>query len=100
MDFDLSLEQRMLVQTIRGFISKELHPLEQEVEESGSLDPDKAQQIKQKSINLGLYALNVPESFGGAGLPTLDWIVAEEQFGHTTDILVRRAFGNIYDLLF
>ena len=100
MDFDLSLEQRMLVQTIREFISKELHPLEQEVEESGSLDPDKAQQIKQKSLNLGLYALNVPESFGGAGLPTLDWILAEEQFGHTTDILVRRAFGNIYDLLF
>ena len=40
MDFDLSIEQRMLVQTIREFISKELHPLEQEVEESGSLDPE------------------------------------------------------------
>ena len=33
------------------------------------------------------------------GLTTLDWILAEEQFGHTSDILVRRAFGNIYEIL-
>ena len=100
MDFDLTHEQRMLVQTIRDFIVAELLPLEKEVEESGSLDPEKAREIQQKSMKLGLYALNVPESFGGAGLSTLDWMLAEEQFGHTSDILVRRAFGNVYDLLF
>ena len=100
MNFDLTHEQSMLVQTIRDFIVAELLPLEKEVEESGSLDPEKAREIQQKSMKLGLYALNVPESFGGAGLSTLDWMLAEEQFGHTSDILVRRAFGNVYDLLF
>ena len=100
MNFDLTHEQRMLVQTIRDFIAAELFPLEKEVEESGRFDPEKAREIQQKSIKLGLYALNVPESFGGAGLSTLDWMLAEEQFGHTSDILVRRAFGNVYDLLF
>ena len=100
MNFDLTHTQRMLVQTIRDFIKAELLPLEKEVEESGRLDPEKAREIQQKSMKLGLYALNVPESFGGAGLSTLDWMLAEEQFGHTTDILVRRAFGNVYDLLF
>ena len=100
MDFELTHEQKMLVQTIRDFIVAELLPFEKEVEESGMLDPEKAHEIQQKSIKLGLYALNVPESFGGAGLSTLDWMLAEEQFGHTTDILVRRAFGNVYDLLF
>ncbi len=100
MDFDLTHEQRMLVQTVRDFITAELLPLEKEVEESGILNPEKAHEIQQKSIKLGLYALNVPESFGGGGLSTLDWMLAEEQFGHTTDILVRRAFGNVYDLLF
>ena len=100
MDFDLSFEQRMLVQTIRDFISAELHPLEQEVEETGRLESDKAREIQQKSLKLGLYALNVPKSYGGSGLSMLDWMLAEEQFGHATDILVRRAFGNIYDLLF
>ena len=64
------------------------------------LDPDLAEEIKNKSLELGLFAMNVPETFGGTGLNTLDWILAEEQFGHTTDILVRRAFGNVYDILF
>ena len=100
MDFDLSFEQRALIQTIRGFIAAELYPLEQEVEETGRLDQDKARLIQRKSQELGLYAMNVPESLGGAGLSTLDWMLAEEQFGHTTDVLIRRAFGNVYDMLF
>ena len=100
MNFELTHEQRMLIQTIRDFIKTELQPLENEIEISGVLDKEKALEIQQKSIKLGLYALNVPESFGGGGLSTLDWVLAEEQFGHTTDILARRAFGNIYDLLF
>jgi acyl-CoA dehydrogenase len=66
MNFDLTHEQRMLVQTIRDFIVAELLPLEKEVEESGSLDQEKAREIQQKSMKLGLYALNVPESFGGS----------------------------------
>ena len=100
MDFSLSHEQKMLVETVQQFISKELEPLEEEVERSGMLDKDLAEEIKNKSLELGLFAMNVPETFGGTGLNTLDWILAEEQFGHTTDILVRRAFGNVYDILF
>ena len=100
MDFSLSLEQKMLVETIREFIVSELQPLEEEIEYSGKLDPDLAEDIKNKSLQLGLFAMNVPKTFGGVGLSTLDWILAEEQFGHTTDILIRRAFGNVYDILF
>ena len=44
--------------------------------------------------------MNVPEVYGGAGLNTLDWMLEEEQFGYTTDILIRRAFENVYDILF
>ena len=92
MDFSLSHEQKMLVETVQQFISKQLEPLEDEVERSGMLDPDLAEEIKNNSLELGLFAMNGPETFGGTGLNTLDWILAEEQFGHTTDILVRRAF--------
>ncbi|SVD75530.1 uncharacterized protein METZ01_LOCUS428384, partial [marine metagenome] len=90
----------MLVETVREFIVSELQPLEEEIEHSGMLDPDLAEDIKKKSLQLGLFAMNVPKTFGGVGLSTLDWILAEEQFGHTTDILIRRAFGNVYDILF
>ena len=77
MDFSLSHEQKMLVETVQQFISKELEPLEEEVERSGMLDPDLAEEIKNKSMELGLFAMNVPETFGGTGLTTLDWILSD-----------------------
>ena len=52
-----------------------------------------------KSQELGLYAVNIPREFGGGGLSVLEWMMAEEQFGRTSDILIRRAFGNVYEIL-
>jgi acyl-CoA dehydrogenase len=89
----------MMVATVRRFIADELKPLEDEVEQQGFLAPDKARAIHEKSKTLGLYATNMPEEFGGAGLRAVDTMLLEEQFGHTTDILIRRAFGNVYEVL-
>ena len=99
MDFSLSEEQRLLVGTIRSFIDDELRPLEAGVEETGYLADDVAAAIRAKSQALGLYAVNIPTDFGGGGLSVLDWMIAEEQFGRTSDILIRRAFGNVYEIL-
>ena len=99
MDFSLSDEIRMVVETVRKFVESELQPLETEVEETGVLEPDKAQEIFRKSRELGLYGVNMPEEFGGGGLSTVDACLFEEQAGQTTDILVRRAFGNVYEVL-
>jgi len=98
-DFSLSTEQKMLVDTVREFIRAELAPLEDAVEASGRLDPAAARAIFEKSRALGLYAMNIPEAFGGGGLSAVDTMLVEEQFGHTTDILIRRAFGNVYEAL-
>ena len=99
MDFCLSGEQRLLVATIRGFVDDELRPLEAGVEEAGCLADDVADSIRAKSQALGLYAVNIPAEYGGGGLSVLDWMIAEEQFGRTSDILIRRAFGNVYEIL-
>ncbi|WP_066262490.1 acyl-CoA dehydrogenase family protein [Hydrogenophaga flava] len=99
MDFALNDEQKMMIDTVRRFIAEELKPLEDEVENSGALPQDKALAIHQKAKELGLYALNMPAELGGGGLSNLDRILCEEQFGHTTDILIRRAFGNVYEPL-
>jgi acyl-CoA dehydrogenase len=99
MDFALTEEQRLLVETARRFVSTELMPLEAEVEEKGSLDPAIRAGIFEKSRALGLYAMNIPTKFGGGGLSALDTCLVEEQFGWTTDILIRRAFGNVYEVL-
>jgi acyl-CoA dehydrogenase len=99
MDFALSEEQRLLVETARRFVRTELMPLERELEETRQLDAAKARDIFEKSKALGLYAVNIPVEYGGGGLSAVDTCLAEEQFGHTTDILIRRAFGNVYEVL-
>ncbi len=99
MDFGLSDEQRLLVRTVRRFVDAELRPLEQSVEQSGHLEAGIADMIRAKSRAAGLYAMNMPEELGGGGLSNMDWMLVEEEFGRTTDILIRRAFGNVYEIL-
>jgi acyl-CoA dehydrogenase len=99
MDFSLSTEQKLLIETISRFVSQELQPLEQVVEDQGFLAEADAKRIFAASKALGLYALNMPESLGGGGLSNVDRMLCEEQFGHTSDILIRRAFGNVYEAL-
>jgi len=99
MDFSPSEEQRLLVATIRSFVDDELRPLEAQIEQTGHLADDLADEIRAKSQALGLYAVNIPTEYGGGGLSVLDWMIAEEQFGRTSDILIRRAFGNVYEIL-
>ena len=99
MDFSLNDEQKMMIDTIRRFIAEELHPLEDELEDQGLLAREKALAVFEKSKALGLYALNIPAELGGGGLSALDRIMCEEQFGHTSDYLIRRAFGNVYEPL-
>jgi acyl-CoA dehydrogenase len=99
MDFGLSDEQRLIVETVRRFVETELIPLEEQIEKSGRLEAAKAREIFEKSKALGFYAMNIPEQYGGGGLSAVDTMLVEEQFGHTKDILIRRAFGNVYESL-
>jgi acyl-CoA dehydrogenase len=98
-NFTLTEEQRLLVATVRRFIDEYLAPLEEQVDRDGVLAPETARAIFEKSKGLGLYATNIPEEFGGGGLNAFDTMLLEEQFGRTTDILIRRAFGNVYEVL-
>ena len=99
--FDFSPDEttRLLLDTVRGFVRTELVPLEDEVERDGALAPGRAAEIFAKSKALGLYAMNMPCELGGGGLSAVQICLVEEQFGHTKDILVRRAFGNAYEVL-
>ena len=99
--FDFSPDEttRLLLDTVRRFVHTELFPLEEEVERSGALAPERAAEIFARSRALGLYAMNMPSELGGGGLSAVQICVVEEQFGHTKDILIRRAFGNAYEVL-
>lgn len=82
MDFNLTLEQDMLISTIRSFVTRELQPLEADVDRTGEVPPEMAQQIRRRAIELGLYAANMPESVGGGGLNNVDQALFEREFGH------------------
>ena len=53
MDFALSTEQQMLVESLRAFVEQELYPYEEEVEEAGAVRPELIEQIKRRAIELG-----------------------------------------------
>jgi butyryl-CoA dehydrogenase len=81
MDFALTDEQRMIVDTTRAFVENELYPHEQEVERSGHLRMDLIRELQAKAIAAGLYAANMPAEVGGAGLDTLSWLLYERELG-------------------
>ncbi|MFV1529215.1 MULTISPECIES: acyl-CoA dehydrogenase family protein [unclassified Phaeobacter] len=81
MQFGLSEEQAMIVETTRAFVTRELYPHELEVERSGHLPMERVRDIQAKAIEAGLYAANMPEEVGGAGLDTLTWLLYEKELG-------------------
>lgn len=94
-DFSVPEEITLVVDTVRRFIENELVPLEQAIEDEGAISQELTKALLEKSRSLGLYAMNMPESVGGAGLSAVAMCLVEEQFGWTTDVLVRRTFGAV-----
>ena len=84
MDFALTDEQRMIVDTTRAFVEAELFPREAQVERTGELSREVIDAVKAKAIAAGLYAANIPEEFGGAGLDTLTWLHYERELGRAS----------------
>jgi len=82
--FPISEEQQMLVDTVRSFVENELYPHEDLVEEIDDVPVDLAAEIQKKSIELGLYAANMPEQYGGGGLDNLSLTLLERELGRAS----------------
>ena len=81
MNFGLSDEQKLIVETTRAFVENELYPHEALVERTGHLPLELIKEIQAKAIAAGLYAANMPEDVGGAGLDTPTWLLYEKELG-------------------
>jgi len=84
MNFGLTAEQEMVVKTVRGFVEKELYPLEPEVERTGQVPTDVGREIQRKVKALGFYAPNIPEKYGGGGLDNVTFALLERELGRTS----------------
>jgi acyl-CoA dehydrogenase len=81
MNFALTEEQNLIVETTRAFVENELYPHEALVERTGHLPMEIIKHVQQKAIAAGLYAANMPAEVGGAGLDTLTWLLYEKELG-------------------
>ena len=98
MQFGLSQEQEMIVSTVRRFVETEIYPFEPEVERTGHVPHELGEEIKRKTIELGFYACNFPESVGGAGLSHLDFTLVERELGRGSMALTH-FFGRPQNIL-
>ncbi|MEK4149335.1 acyl-CoA dehydrogenase family protein [Robertmurraya sp. FSL W8-0741] len=73
MHLRLTEEQKMVQETIRKFVEKELIPLEPEVlrneiQGKPSLSKEKLKELVNKAKAAGFWGINTPEEYGGANL--------------------------------
>jgi alkylation response protein AidB-like acyl-CoA dehydrogenase len=75
MNFDLSEEQQILQQTVRGFALREIIP--------NAARWDREERFPHEIIPamgaMGLLGMQIPEQYGGAGMAFLDYVVALEE---------------------
>jgi len=77
MDFELTDEQKLFRRTVRDFAEAELKPRARHVDEKAEFN---AEAVK-KMGPLGLLGLNVPETYGGAGVDAISAAIATEEIG-------------------
>ncbi|MFT5786201.1 MAG: acyl-CoA dehydrogenase [Ascidiaceihabitans sp.] len=91
-------EQLMIADTVRSFVEKEIYPHEDLVERTGEVPAEIAQEIKQKTLDLGFYACNFPESVGCAGLNHVEFALVERELGRGS-MALNHFFGRPQNIL-
>jgi alkylation response protein AidB-like acyl-CoA dehydrogenase len=79
-DFSVPTEYAELQNNLRGFIDRELRPIEEaELDPEGDDVPvELRDRVRRRSAELGFYAADFPEDLGGSGLPQLGMVMLRE----------------------
>ena len=88
MDFRLSDEQRMIQQTVREFVTRELMPLEtavlrREREGQVGISREQIRALQLRAKEHGFWGINTPERFGGANLGSITTAVVMMELART-----------------
>jgi acyl-CoA dehydrogenase len=72
MDFELSEEQKMIVDMCRRFVREEILPLEDKLDpDADELEPEDFTRLSQITKDMGLFGLDTPPEFGGPDINLL-----------------------------
>jgi acyl-CoA dehydrogenase len=83
-DFTLTPELLAIQELVSNFVEREFTPLEDEIDAADDVDPALMASLRQKAVDIGLYAFNLPAELGGAGLGALGEVVIGEETGRTS----------------
>jgi short/branched chain acyl-CoA dehydrogenase len=75
MDFSLSMEQKILRDSVRAFAEKEIRPFARTLDETETF----SYELTKAMGELGLFGIFVPEQYGGQELDYLSYIIAVEE---------------------
>jgi len=75
MDFELSQDHKILQDSVRDFVEKEVKPLAIQIDAEHRI-PD---ELIQKMSAMGLLGSYLPEAYGGAGLDILSYAIVVEE---------------------
>lgn len=59
MDLSIPPELGQLKDLVRTFVTRELAPLEQSVDEADHIDPDVMRGLRRRAVELGIYGLSL-----------------------------------------
>lgn len=99
MDFTIPEDLEEVRRTVRRFVTEQLKPLEQAIDEAEHVDTEVLIKLRKESARLGIYGHNLPEEFGGGGLSMLGTVVVGEELGRTTMPLNLGAGGFLPEML-
>ena len=94
MDLSIPPELGQLKDLVRTFVTRELAPLEQSVDEADHIDPDVMRGLRRRAVELGIYGFNLPADVGGGGLTALGDVLVSEEMGRTS-VALAEAIGRL-----
>jgi acyl-CoA dehydrogenase len=89
MDLELPEELRMLKETVRRFVDREIIPNERDAYDGHTLKAEERKRLEEKAKEIGLWMFDIPEEYGGLGMGFLARCVVWEEMARTIAIPTR-----------
>jgi acyl-CoA dehydrogenase len=95
MDFELSEDTKLLVESYKQWAVRELIPLEEKhgITQDVAIPAEVAKYVRTTSAELGFYNHHMPVEVGGGGLSMIDSVVLREACGQTGSVLASVAIA-------
>ena len=103
LNFDLPDDVRMLKETVRKFVDRELIPIERTARDGHKLKPEVKAHLHKRAAELGLTGYDVPQEYGGLGMGLVAKVTVWSELGRTIALPTRgtEVFGpNVSPILY